>query len=312
MKTPHVAMHDFLNSLELTDNQVDEASRQHRYLREQLQQRLFTQDNFLSGSYARSTAIRPLHDIDVFLVLDGRQYGGPHQERPETCLGLVQQTLDGMYPNKEHPILQARSVNLAFSGTGIAYDVVPAFQDPTNPDVYWVPDRERNTWIPSNPKVHKAASKEANERAGKMLKPLIKAAKHWNTLAGKPLRSFHLEVLAYDAITSKPDSWPSGLASLLSSVAERVVLPCPEPAGLGPRLDEGVDTRRAQEVLREAAAVASLARDAAAAGRDGEAHALLRRLLGDAYPEQGQAPGPAPAVITQVEPSPDSSRLRFG
>ncbi|WP_255415181.1 hypothetical protein [Vitiosangium sp. GDMCC 1.1324] len=59
----------FIQSLELTQGQRDEVSRQHTLVREALRKRLNTKTDFLSGSYSRHTAIRPLHDIDIFVVL---------------------------------------------------------------------------------------------------------------------------------------------------------------------------------------------------------------------------------------------------
>lgn len=313
MSSPHQALHLFLQDLEISDALVKKASDQHTYLRTELQKRMATRDNFLSGSYARSTAIRPLNDIDVFVVLDPTQHGGPRGTTPERLLHEVQGVLDELYPNKEQPRLQTRSVNLEFSGTGIAYDVVPAFQDPYKPDVYYVPDRERKTWIPTNPRVHIQASTDANERAGKMLKPLIKAAKHWNYLSDKPLRSFHLEVMACNMLTTKPGSWVEGLSMLFTGLVEAVTRPCPEPARLGPGLDEGVDVPNALRALKDAQALARAAEIAARAGREGEAHHYLRRLLGQDYPEIGAAPMPAPrsapAIVTSAV---DHPRTRHG
>ncbi len=311
MSAPHQAMHDFLQLLELPDPLVAKASDQHTHLRTQLQQRMFMRDNFLSGSYARNTAIRPLNDIDVFLVLEAGQHGGPQGTTPAGCLRDVRGVLKDIYPNKELPVLQTRSVNLEFSGTGIAYDVVPAFQDPYDTEIYWIPDRDRDTWVRTNPKVHMAHSTAANERAGKMLKPLVKAAKHWNTRVDKPLRSFHLEVMACHTLTSKPSSWVEGLSTLFGGLVETVARPCPEPAGLGPPLHEGVDVRRAQRALREAAGLARDAAIAARAGRVGEAHYHLRRLLGEAYPEIGVAPRPAVAPVV-TSSAVDHPRTRHG
>ena len=62
------ALERFIQSLELTPAQQQAATEQHTRLRGCLRQKLGTTD-FLSGSYSRNTAIRPLHDIDVFVVM---------------------------------------------------------------------------------------------------------------------------------------------------------------------------------------------------------------------------------------------------
>ena len=289
--TPGQAMDQFLRSLELTPNQRDDAKRQHVYLRTQLQQQMSTKEVFLSGSFARKTAIRPLNDIDIVAVLDPAHHGGV-DKRPLACLRELQGVLDRLYPNKEHPILQGRSVHIDFAGTGIGFDVVPAFLDDAESDVYLIADRARDRWLRTNPKRHAALSTEANERAGKKLKPLTKAVKRWRMDARCPARSFHLEVLAWGVLTSPPTSWVGGLATLFEGLADGVLHLCPDPAGLGPDLNEGLDRGVARAQLKEAARLARAAADAAAEKRDPAAHYYLRRLLGEDYPERGVAPGP--------------------
>ncbi|MCB9797032.1 MAG: nucleotidyltransferase [Alphaproteobacteria bacterium] len=303
--TPNSAFNAFLGSLELTPGQRQSVINQHTYLRTQLQQRMHTVGNFLTGSYARSTAIRPLNDIDLFLVLDPAHHSGPGRGTPNDCLREVQAALDAAYPNKELPILQSRSVNIEFSGTGVGYDVVPAFAHP-NDEVFIIPDRDANAWIHSNPKIHQSLSTQANERAGKMLKPLTKAAKHWNYRMGKPLRSFHLEVMAWDIVTSKPASWLEGLATLFEGLAARVLYACPDPAGLGPRIDSVKDPAGARARLREASVAAREACTFDAEGQHQFAHFRLRQLFSPEYPEKGLDPDQSPAGGT------DGSGSRFG
>lgn len=288
--TPKQAFASFLESLELTRKQRDEASRQHTFLRTELQRRLSTTENFLSGSYARRTAIRPLNDIDVFVVLDRRKHAGPEQGQPSGCLSELQSALNDIYPNKSWPVLQSRSVHLRFSGTGLAYDVVPAFSSLEDEGVYFIPDRGTDTWIATNPKRHAALSTAANEAAGKMLKPLTKAVKHWNYRGKAPLRSFHLEVMTWSVLTSKPAGWLDGLTQLLEGLAERVLEPCPDPARLGPSLERGLDRGAARVRLLDAARLARTARDFDAQRQPELAHHALRELFGPEYPERGRTP----------------------
>jgi tRNA nucleotidyltransferase (CCA-adding enzyme) len=56
-------------SVEPTASEAKEAERQEQLVRESLQKILGPQEVFISGSYGRGTAIRPLHDIDLFFVL---------------------------------------------------------------------------------------------------------------------------------------------------------------------------------------------------------------------------------------------------
>lgn len=304
MKTIQQAFEEFLIGLELTEGQRAEASRQHTYLREQMQQRIDLHENFLSGSYKRKTAIRPLNDIDVFAVYKTPRGGLP---RASALLEDLQGVLAEVYPGKE-PRLQSRSVNLEFSGTGIAYDVVPAYLVET--DVYTIPDRDVDRWIKTNPRIHAERSTKANESSGKKLKPLLKAVKHANREHEGGARSFHLEVLSWQVLTCAPENYLSGLTTLLTGLRDRVLEPCPDPARLGPDVGPPGERRaQAEAWLGKMADRAIKAQQLANEGQIGEAHAELRVLFGSAWPERGSTAGAAAAIASG---SVDHSGSRFG
>ena len=310
MMTINRSFQHFLESLELREKERDEASRQHRYLREALQNKMSVEDNFISGSYARSTALRPLNDIDIFLVLKQTEKLSPSAS-PETILREVKAVLEVIYPGKTAR-LQSRSVNIEFSGTNIAYDVVPAFSD--REDVYLIPDRDEPTWIETNPKVHKELSTDANRRADNKLKPLVKAVKHANNVHKGGARSFHLEVLSWRILTSPPKTFLAGLRTLLDGLAAEVCVPCPEPAGLGPDIrPSDARCRKAQSWLGEMAKLAREAESLADDGRTSEAHVQLHDLFGKEWPEEGSSKRHSTGGAVVIGGSAvDDSRSRFG
>lgn len=308
MKTIRQAFEDFLQTLELTDAEQERASGQHPRVREALQQRLDVDDNFLSGSYRRKTAIRPLNDIDLFIVL--KELDGLNRaSEPHAVLTTIKDTLEEAWPGKT-AVLQARSVNIEFTGSGIAYDVVPAFVDTA--EVYLIPDRSACTWIRTNPKVHAERSTAANEAAGKMLKPLVKALKQANREHDAGCRSFHLEVMAWSVLTTPPTSYLDGFITLLEGTAEQIVLPCPDPAGLGPEIQPSPERCAAAQTWLMA--MATLAREAkvlAADGKTGAAHAKLREVFGSQWPERGVTAPRVASVVVSGE-GVDGSGSRFG
>lgn len=321
MSTVSQALHEFISALELTDKQDLEAREQRDRVKAHLLSGLSVKEVFISGSFGRRTAIRPLKDIDLFIVLNRSKHEDLYRS-PRACLRKVREVLDKPYPDKELPTLQRRSVNIQFSGTDIGFDVVPAFEDRYSPEVYEIPDRNPpdDRWIHSNPRKHKEHSTAANERTHGRAIPLVKALKHWNN-AQKPkkaLRSFHLELMVYAALQTKPESDAVGLMQLFEDLATRVMSPCPDPAGLAPDVakDFPADRRqRAQALLREAAAIARKAVDAADSGRVEEAHFYWRSLFGERYPEVGKQPAQpsaAPAVATSPRNAPDDPGKRFG
>ncbi|WP_187345382.1 nucleotidyltransferase domain-containing protein [Cystobacter ferrugineus] len=277
------AFEQFMQSLELTDSESAEATRQQQEVFLRMQQQLRPQEAILSGSYGRNTAIRPLHDIDLFLVFPTDAV--PPRHAPHDYLKQVLHALQAAYPHNQ-PRLQNRSVNIQFKGTGIGFDVVPAMEAPQQRNVYWIPDRSRDTWVCSNPRRHWEVCAQANERTNKKLKPLIKAIKRWNQLQNKPASSFHLEVMAYEGLATEPRDYASGLAGLFQFMSERIQRLTPEPAGLGPPVDNGLDTNRREQARQRLTGAASKAAHAVDRERVGDlstAHQVWHELLGPDY-----------------------------
>lgn len=280
-------------TLELTEAQQADASRQQEVVRTRLRDHLGARHvhNFLTGSYKRRTAIGPLKDIDFFVVLRERTdwWDGSPVAKPAAVLQDVQKLLGAAYPSKEKPKIQTRSVNIAFTGTGISFDVVPAVAAAEGG--YWIPDRDAEKWIRSHPEKHEELTQRANERAGGKLNQLVKLLKYWKRLHDVPLSSFHLEVMSCRVFTrffrpDPPRDLPRGLALLFDKLGGAVQRPCSEPAGLGPKLDGRMSAKEREEAhrqLTEAARVAASAIRADEASRTSEAHTLWSTLFGGEY-----------------------------
>ena len=286
------AFHDYLSRIELTDAERDRAAHQRRDLRDRLAGGLGgVVSDLLVGSYARSTAIRPLSDIDVFVELDPQQHGH-RRATPRLLLEDLQRALRDGGPPAPITRLDARSVHVELDGSGLGYNVIPAFaltaQSTGGDMVYEIPDRRAEGWIRTNPERHALVALEANVRAGGMLDRLIKAAKHWNQQRADrdgeaPLHSFHLEVMAYKAFATPPINGRIGLLGLFTHLAGSVGGPCPDPAGLGPHIDADLPAarrRRARAALCTAAHGASTAISHERLGDEAGAIAAWRGLLG--------------------------------
>lgn len=322
------AMQDYISGLEISSCPPDQngercgkctacnARRQRDALRGHLEGDFAVAEFLISGSFKRRTAIRPLNDIDLFVVFDPDAEEELRAAPPMTILKKVLDVLDDAYPTKEKPKAQSRSVNVEFAGTGLSFDVVPAFPDGVNG--YVIPDREAGAWIRTNPRVHKAHATAANEASGKKAKPIVKALKSWNSRQpDKLVRSFHLELMVYEALPSNPGTYADGIAKALRAMASRVLYAMPEPAGVGPHVDAGMtndERTRAGKAFGEAADLADNAIDAASRGETSEAHHYWSTLLGSAYPEKGKAPSKgAPAIVgVGSSYSPDPKNRRFG
>ena len=289
MPTVAQAFEQFMKSLELHEGEDREAKRQERNVFEVMRRELGPRESILSGSYGRKTAIRPLHDIDLFLIFTAG--GSGKAESAEEFLLRVKRALEKSFPGKQAR-LQNRSVNIEFTGTGIGFDVVPALEDPRQPGVYWIPDQRQGKWIQSNPRKHIEVCDAANSKAMQRLKPLIKAIKRWNQLQGKPVPSFLLEVMSYEGIASfHPDSrlsvYAQGLAHLFEFMSARILNEWREPAGLGPPVNAGVGEGHLQQGQQRLVGATRKATRALELERQGDmpgANALWRELLSTDYP----------------------------
>jgi hypothetical protein len=187
------------------------------------------------GSFARFTAIRPLHDLDVLYIAGSYRNEDPD---PSDCLSQLLKQLQDEYKNPtdlEFELqLQTHSVTIRFKrGTAEVFsvDVVPAYTDRKNEfglDTFVVPEiammgRVRRTevrnqvaagkrhmrWIRSDPRGYiqwASALNARNEdfrRAAKLLKGWRAACKRRDSSFA--LKSFHLEQAVGAAFTSQPN-----------------------------------------------------------------------------------------------------------
>lgn len=192
-----------VSEIEPTQSQKEGAQRSHNYLREllctgQMAKRIL--GHYLSGSYSRDTAIRPLDDVDIIFLIDPTKWATSLLDlnvwpSPEKVLSSFAQAIRYRYPVSS-VYGQRRSVRLELNHLDI--DVVPAIPDLNNPDLIWIPDRNAENWIKSSPKRHAANATDVNKRQGSRFKPLVKLLKFWNgnLPSTVKLKSFAIETMA--------------------------------------------------------------------------------------------------------------------
>lgn len=274
------------------------ASRQQQVLRDNLAAHLTVLLSILTGSYRRGTQIPPLDDIDVLLVLDPQTYREYYYDTPHhtaSLLRLLRKALQDAYPNSEVALPHDRCIRIDFTGTGIGFDVTPAFQ--LSEDVFVIPDSRLGRWIQTNPKEHQRQVAHANQNVcGQWLVPLVKLLKLWNQGHGNLLTGFHLEVMALRALRHAPSDARAGVAFLFDALATDVRYRTPDPWPQGMDVDEYLDAstrERAAERLREAAGLARAAVQAEQSGDLEAAHWAWSELFGLRYPERGRKAAPA-------------------
>jgi hypothetical protein len=189
-----------LRSIEPTAAQKSGARRSHWHLRElldksQLGNRIV--DIYLSGSYARETAIRPLDDVDIIVVVDPSYWDVPWLSTlppPSKVIDTFAGAIRRRYPAST-VFKQRRSVCLQLAH--ICIDVVPAVKASDKPKIR-IPDRDSGEWILSAPVMHAEVSARVNHQRAGLFKPVVKLAKLWSSVLPDSSRakSFTIETIA--------------------------------------------------------------------------------------------------------------------
>jgi hypothetical protein len=214
------------HKLELTQEESDRISKKHNWLREKLREKLPIEDDFLTGSYARSTMIRPKDeekfDVDFFLAFSKQDYG---ESELADLLKIVKTALEEIKSNdsdiEKIDDKQRRSIGVIYKDN-FQIDVVPAIQIEKD-KLYKIFDKRTQTAIKSNPKLHSKNLIDANEATAsgsvKRLVPIVKILKSWKRVKCDYLKSFHLELLVVETLKDTGiTSFSAGITKFFNNV----------------------------------------------------------------------------------------------
>jgi hypothetical protein len=227
------------SNLEITGLQEETVSTRQKNVRKALEDDFAILDSFLTGSYRRSTMIAPLKeaDVDIFIVLDPKYYGGSQDE----LLGNVRKALRKTYPSTPEIAPNGQAVTITF--TDFKVDVVPGFY--RTGGGYLIPDAQLDRWISTDPKKHVEIWAAANKNHNADLVPLIKMLKGWNK-SRSVLRSFHLETLMLSVLDGvRISSFPSGVRYVFDKARDKINKKLPDLAGYSDDVAAHVNTQEA-------------------------------------------------------------------
>jgi len=178
----------------------------------------------LIGSYARSTAVLWIKDVDALVLL-------PHEaldRTPNAVLLELREVLEGYPGAVVNASGQRRSIRLEIEEHDFFLDIVPAVAAQGMERPLEVPDRPRKVWIVSDPLGYMRKLTDLNQEHTRRLVPLVKLIKAWrdaNMKARSP-KSYMLEVMVFQAVEAGKvvfgnESWPSLLAQLFGHWADK-------------------------------------------------------------------------------------------
>ena len=219
---PNVRFLELLADIEPSPTTVSDASSAHTAVRRHLQSHRTFGDrwegDFLAGSYARDTAIRPKRsgdgyerpDVDIIMVTNYSTWDAPD--------GVLQEVANALEPDFDVERINKRSVRVITPKAEI--DVVPVVEDGS---AYRLPDRDLGCWKRTNPPGHNDWSREANVAFDCRFKPLVKLFKWWRreNRTGKRPKGFVLEVLVSLHAPRSEAHYGEAFAQMLKSIYDQ-------------------------------------------------------------------------------------------
>lgn len=292
-----------VTEIEPTSSQKEGARRSHNHIRDlldtgQMGPRIL--NSYLSGSYARDTAIRPLDDVDIIFEIDPSAWATglfSSLPPPERLLDSFAAAIRRRY-QLSSVYGQRRSVRLQLNHLDI--DVVPAVCDSADPALIRVPDRKSGDWIKSSPIRHSQNATRVNAKRKSKFKPLVKLLKLWNSNLPDTARckSFMIETMAvrifsetafgtlahgllffWDFLASRYDEptiqrWPDGFGMSFGWLGVSV----PDAAGTGSNTAASLDDAAARALAEKC----RISRDKLLAAHNAKFDDVRERLIREA------------------------------
>lgn len=217
---------DFLKDIEPSRTTKNNARSAHTTVRKILREhntfKKVHLKTFLSGSYRRSTAIRPQvknskverPDVDIIVVTNHTR-----DDKPKEVLKLLYNTLNEKYDSTR---LQARSVGITTKLVDM--DVVPIIAPQGIDETLYIPDRKLEQWLETNPPKHTKWTTKVNKKAGKHFKPLVKLMKWWrrtNPTISKRPKGFVIECIVAECMDYDESQYEDLFLGTLETIVKR-------------------------------------------------------------------------------------------
>ena len=296
MAVPNARFHDLLKDIEPSATTTAQASSAHTRIRDRLRKQESFKDryvgSFLSGSYARSTAIRPQTsadgterpDVDIIVVTNFTIL-----DSPDDVLSEVRSALEDDGNGYEVERVNKRSVRVETWQAEM--DIVPVCEIA---DGFMIPDRDISTWKFTNPPVHTEWSAEQNQTFDGRFKPLVKMLKWWrrtNPTSSRKPKGFVLEMLLAmhgptdethfgEAFTKTLENIHSAYG-LEASMGLKTIIR--DPAVTSNDILEKVTVAQWKEFIEKVRVYAGIARKAQDTDDMEEATRQWRRVFGDRF-----------------------------
>jgi len=291
MITTEEAFEKYRQRLELSNTERKNTIKRHNEVRELIRADFVIDRDLLTGSYKRHTKTKPLKDVDIFFVLGEKERNKYRHKSPSDLIKAFVKTLraeygdDAVEPGRRCATVEFEKNTTDEEGKVLSIDAVPAFD---LGDCYEIPDRMRGDWIKTDPEIHMEQATAKNKELGGKWIPLVKMIKRWNRSAGKSIKpAFLIEVMMQDLVDAPFTTYPDEVRRFFAAALDGIERQWPDPAGYGPPVSEQMTPPLiavAKEKLRQAEMKAALAVRLQKQGKQTEAIALWREIMGKYFP----------------------------
>ncbi|RWD79108.1 CBASS oligonucleotide cyclase [Mesorhizobium sp.] len=291
MITTQEAFEKFRQRLELSETERKNTIKRHEEVRDLIRTDFAVDRDILTGSYGRHTKTKPLKDVDVFFILGQKEKDKYRQKAPSELIDAFVKTLrkkygqDAVEPGRRCATVEFEKNTQDEEGKVLSIDAVPAFD---LGDCYEIPDRHLGKWVKTDPEVHAEQATNKNKELGGKWVPLVKMVKRWNRSAEKPIKpSFLIEVMMQELVDAPFTTYPSEVRRFFAAALDGIGRAWPDPAGYGPPVSDQMTSQliaEAKQRLREAEIKAAIAVRYEEQGRQGDAIALWREIMGRYFP----------------------------
>ncbi|MFE9748310.1 hypothetical protein ACFYOT_25675 [Saccharothrix saharensis] len=273
-------------------------------------------DVFGSGSLARSTQLKPVHDVDLIAVFDGDAYpewgqpGDSSADALEVVREMVKRLLGDPDGTVDELVRLAKPRDRAVKcfidppeqDDAFTVDVMPALRQTDG--TLLVPSKRKQYWSTANPEYLIA---QVEERQGKWssFRPMVRVLKQWRHGVPTKVKSLVMEVLALKCLPTE-GSRPEALKTFFTAAAVEVNYGVEDPAKHCGPIQPDLDIEVLRAALESARDTAEEACAAAAEGDTDGAAVLWRELLGEDFPapEEKASTGAAAAGAFLYVPRP--------
>jgi len=216
---------EFLSEIEPSPSTTQVCSAAHRTLRGKLAAhptyKAIHRETYLSGSYARDTALRPRvsdgtlrrPDVDIIVVANHTQY-----DQPSDVISMLRRAVK----QSGYEEIESSRRSICVTLGSVDMDVVPVIANPWQPGGWLIADKSDERWLETNPMGHNDWARAVNKRANGNFKPLVKLVKWWrreNLPHLKRPKGFIIETMVAELMDYRENSYEELFAKLLDRIS---------------------------------------------------------------------------------------------